>query len=99
VIDICKSEIIAGKEESHAIVTKDDIKLSMNQTLATILEKYNVDISDWEYAQYVHEHKLWGNFLVLTQENDENYKRGKYLVILGENLFKVEPYERSELIK
>jgi hypothetical protein len=98
VIDICKSEIQLGKEHSSSILTVEDIKLSLPRDLSNILEKYRLELPSWEQAQFIVEHKSWGEFIVLEQEDDGDTKQGKYVRILGESFFKVENFSRDEFI-
>jgi hypothetical protein len=90
VIDICKSNILFGKENASALTSISEIKLSLSNDLCNILEKNNVDLPTWENAKFIIENKKWGQFVVLTTTTEDNLKLIKYLIILGENLFKVE---------
>lgn len=96
VIDICKSEALTGKEDLKSIVTIDDIKPTLHQNFATILEKNNADLATWEAVQFAVNNKRWGDFVVLTSEVEGDTRMGKYLVVLGESLMKVETYTREE---
>lgn len=96
VIDICRSEIQSGKENSSSILSIDDIKISLPKDLSIILDRYRVELSSWEYAAFILENKEWGNFILLEQEDDAGTKQGKYVRILGESFFKVENFTRQE---
>lgn len=98
VTDICTSEIIPNKEEANTIMSVDEIKLGLPANLVKILELNNVDLPTWEMASFYFENKMWGNFVVLTSDYDEGNKTGKYLQILGESLFKVNSFTRSEVV-
>ena len=98
VVEIGKSEILK-KDEMASLLTIDDIKLSLPESLKIILEKNNADLPSWESAQFIIENKLWGNFVTLTTDDDDELQHGKYVLILGENMFKVETFERQEIIK
>lgn len=97
VVDICKSEIQAGKENASSILSIDDIKVSLPKDLVVILDKYRVELPGWEQAAFIIENKEWGNFIVLEQEEDGGTKHGKYVRILGESFYKVENFSRQEL--
>lgn len=98
VVDICKSEIVSGKEASSAVVTIDDIKGSIPQNLSNILERNNSDISAWESAQFIIENKRWGDIVVLSSEEESGVRQGKYVRIMSETFFKVESYSRDEVL-
>ena len=53
IIDICKSEIIPGKDESRLITHLDDIKIMLPQDLASILENYDCDLPTYENAKFI----------------------------------------------
>lgn len=97
IIDICKSEIIPGKEQSNSILSIEDIKLSLPQNLSSILERSNVDLSTWELAQFILENKKWGDFVVLGAEEESGVRQGKYVRIMSETFFKIETFNRNEI--
>lgn len=98
IVDICTSEIMSGKESMGSILTIDDIKPGLHQSLVSILERYQCDLPTWEQAKYVTENKKWGDIIILTSDLEENTKIVKYVRILGETLFKVDSHSRNELI-
>lgn len=95
VTDICRSEIISGKEHMSSILNVDDIKPSLHPNFAHILETNSADLATWEAVQHVVESKRWGEIVVLTTETEGNELHGKYIRILGESLCKVEPFTRQ----
>lgn len=99
VSEICKSEIMTGRESMSAIVTIDEIKASIPANLATILETNHADIATWEAAQFIIENKRWGDFLMLSSDVEGDLRQGKYVRVLGENLVKVESFTREETLK
>ena len=99
IVDICKSEIIQHKEEMISIVNIEDIKHSIPQNLSKILESNMADLPTWEAAQFYYDNKLWGNFVVLNSDYEGESRQGKYVQIIGENLFKVSNFSREEYVK
>lgn len=97
VTDICTSEILSGKEAMGSIVRVEDVKLSLPPNLSDILERNNCDLPTWEQAQFILENKQWGNFVVLAVEEEGGIKQGKYVRIMSETFFKVEPFTREEV--
>lgn len=97
VTDICKSEIVAGKEFMNSIVKVEDIRLSLPPNLIDILERNNVDLAAWEQAQFILENKQWGSFVILAQEEESGTKQGKYVRIMSDTFFKVESFTREEV--
>jgi len=97
VTDICTSEILPGKEAMGSIVKIEDVKTSLPPNLSDILERNNCDLPTWEQAQFILENKQWGNFVVLAVEEEAGIKQGKYVRIMSETFFKVEPFTREEV--
>ena len=85
IVDINKSEIKWGNEGFRSLVTtKEDIKFNLESqglnNLVTILEVNNIDISDWEFVEYLLENNLEGK-IVLDKKEIENSINYKYLDI------------------
>lgn len=96
VTEINRSDIVNGKESMASIVTIDDIKGAMNPRLADILEANSCDLPTWEMAKNIHDNKRWGEFVVLASDTDAGTRSGKYVRLLGENMFDVAGFEREE---
>ena len=99
VIDICQSEILTGKDEMKSIVQIDDIKLSLPRNLSDILERHEIDLPSWEQAQFIVENKLWGDFIILAQEEEDGIVHGKYVRILSDSFFKIESFQRNVILQ
>lgn len=97
VTDIFKSEIILGNDESVAIVTINDIKLSIPQNIAGVLESYNADLPTWEHVQFILENKSWGSSVILTSENKNEKIEGKLLKFSSQSSIKIEPYSMTQM--
>lgn len=80
VYEICKSEIMWGKEGLRSlVVTKEDIKFNLESDYSKIvdlLEKHDNEVADWEYADYLIENNLEGNIVLEKKEISDiiNYK-------------------------
>lgn len=98
VIDICSSEIMQGKEAMSTITTIDDLRLGLNANLSSILDRHQCDLPTWEQTSYIMENKLWGDIVILSNEVEGNNKIIKFIRILGETLFKVDSYTRTEVV-
>jgi hypothetical protein len=99
VTEISRSEIVQGREAMSSILSISDIRASLPEGLAALLENSQADLPTWEAVQFIYENKQWGNFVVLTSDTEGDTKQGKYVRLLGEKMFKVEIYERTEVIK
>lgn len=95
VIDVSKSEILMGKDESVSIVSISDIKLSIPQNVVHVLESYAADLPTWEQAQFIIENKLWGTHVILTTETKPDRIDGKLLRFVNQGALRIEPYTHS----
>lgn len=92
VFDIGKSEILLGKDENASIVTIDDVKISIPQNIANVLESYRCDISTWEHARFILEQMEWNSCVLLSSENRDGTVEGKLMRFMGLNSIRIEPY-------
>jgi len=77
VYEVNKSEIKWGNEGLKSLVTtKDDIKFNLEsngfKNLVNILELNKLDISDWEYVDYLLENNIEGHLVMEKSEMDNN---------------------------
>ncbi len=98
VTEINRSEVVS-RESMGSLTTIDDMKLGMPAQLANALEAADVDVATWEHARYVWDNKQWGSFIVLSTDEEDGLRQGKYIQILGENMFKIDTFTREELTK
>lgn len=96
VTEVNRSEIVS-REAMSSIPTVDDIRASLPQRLAEVLEANGADLPTWEAAQFIVENKRWGDFVVLSTDEEGGLRQGKYVRIIGENLLKVETFTREEV--
>lgn len=99
VIDVCRSEMMVGREAMGSLVTIDDVKVGLPQQLVSVLDGSDVNLPTWELARFIFETKQWGAFVVLRTDEEDGLRQGKYLRILGENMFRVETFAREEVVK
>ena len=98
VYDVCRSEILAGKDETRAALTIEDIKFSISEKLSNILESYNCDISIWEHVEFIIANEIWGTELVLKKETQEEVTNLKILQINGEDKLRIKTASRKDVI-
>lgn len=97
ILEIGESEILKGKEDSRVVTKVDDIKISgiIPEKLVGVLEVHDVPLATWQELQFIFEHKQWGKTIILSKERDNMGNIfGKYLLVLGETLYKIEPFEQ-----
>lgn len=99
IVDMCKSEIIKTRESMGSLMTLEDVQAGMHKDLSTILQSNGADLPSWEAARFIYDNKRWGEIVVLNTDAEEGTRQGKYLQIIGENLFKVNSFSREEIAK
>ena len=92
IIDICKSEIITGKEELKSLPIIDDIRFSLSEDIQRILDSYNADLPSWEHVQFIIENKVKGSHVVLTSDIMEDEIQGKMLIFDDKGKIKIETF-------
>ena len=53
VIDICKTEILIGKEEATSLISIDELKLQIPSKFIKVLEENKCDLSIWENLKFI----------------------------------------------
>lgn len=89
VIDVCTSVIQRDRDEMSSVITIEDVKHSVPQNFAVILEQHHADLPTWQHVAWVVEEKKWGTQIVLAAEYIDGTRQGKVMTILGETLFKI----------
>jgi hypothetical protein len=98
VYDMCKSEIIVGKDELRSVTKIEEIKLGLNSDVKELLETYDCDIATWEMVKFVIENEQWGKTVVITQDTIDETIQGKALVVVSKDSFKIENFMRTDTI-
>ena len=96
VTDICVSEFV--NKEDVPIVSIEDIACSLPDKLVGVLERHKVDLPTWEAVQFIIENEKWGDFVLLESDDMHGETVGKYIIILGKELFKVKTFERNDTV-
>jgi hypothetical protein len=95
VLEVGKSETLR-KESSKFLEDEDDIRPDLPAWLIGVLEQHSCEVHVWQEARYIFENKMWGRFIVLDKEREDDVVMGKVCQILGDNLHKVSTFERDE---
>lgn len=95
IMEVNKSRQLS-KEESKLLPNLDEVKLSIPEAIRKIIESYKVDMATWQEAEFIFENEKWGRSIILFKEEDDGKTIGKYVVILGKSLFKIEKFVLDE---
>ena len=99
VYDLCKSEILASREELKSALTIEDIKFTLPEAVANILENYECDLPTYEHVKFMYDFKVKDEFTILTKEQNESRIEGKVLRYKEGKTFSIEPFSSSVEIK
>lgn len=92
IIDLCKSEIISGKEELKSLETIEDIRFSLPDDLCEVLDSYSCELPNWQHVRFIYTTQQWDSHIILVKEEIDQVTQGKILRILGHNKFKIETF-------
>ena len=96
VYDICKSEMITGKDELNTVTTIDEIRRGLPTDIREILDAYDCDLPIWENVLFIYLNKMWGQTVVMTRDTINGEVQGKVLRLNAEDSILIENYIISE---
>lgn len=92
VFDICRSEISSGNESLNSVITKEDLKMMLPTNISEVLNSYDCETYDWEFAHFIINENKVGEKIIISREEIDGKAQGKMLVYQGENRFTIEPF-------
>lgn len=92
VYDICKSEILTGRDEVRSQMSIDDFKFSLPEDLYNVLNQYKKDLPDFEMCQFILDNDKWDSTIVLSREEMDDTIQGKILRFISKEKFRIESY-------
>lgn len=90
--DICKSEVVYGRDESVSSANIQDITFSLPSKLSELLEAYSCELPTWEYMKFIVEEKQWGTDIILSIEIIDGRRVGKFARIAGPDSIGIAQY-------
>jgi len=90
--DLCKSEIVIGKEDISGVTNIKDFSLSLPKELYETMSQYGCSVADYQHAQYIIDSKSWSSHIVLKREEVDGLIQGKLLTFVEENKYRIESY-------
>lgn len=86
---------ILNKDDLPSLPTKEELKETLPEKIAEMLEKYNCELPTYQEVAFIFENHLWGRSVILTKDVVDNIKMGKYLTIFGETLWKINNFQEE----
>jgi hypothetical protein len=85
------------KEDSPLVPDVEEIKSTLPKKLVSLLAKYDLDIPTWQEIKFNHENQKWDRPVILYREKQGEEYQGKYLLMAGKTLWKIESFSTEEL--
>jgi hypothetical protein len=98
VFEICRSDILNNFEGTRSSLTLEDISMQLSESIRDILVSYEKELADYEHIKFMIDENVIDDFIVLSQEFNDDRKSGKVLKYKGDGKFAIEPFSRSEII-
>ena len=89
IIDLCRSEIVTGKDEYASGLTIEDMSHQLDSKLSNLLSVNNCDYATWEHVIDIIEDERWGEQVVIKREVVDEKQHVKVLKILSENKIRI----------
>lgn len=86
---------VLSKDSLASLPKIDEIKTSLQEKLVKVLESYDCELPTYQEVQFIIEHQLWGRTVILSKEVLDGMLLGKYLLIIGETLWKVNSFQEE----
>jgi len=96
VTEVGKSQKLK-RETAATLPNVDEIKASLPEKLVGLLEKYTLDLPTWQQIQFLLDNEQWGTAVVITKETDGDLVEGKYLILSGRNLWRVDTFSSENV--
>lgn len=75
----------------------EEIKSSLPEKLVSLVEKYKLTLPTWQEIKFVLENEKWERPIILQKEQEGEEVFGKYLVLYGKTLWKVDSFSSEEI--
>jgi len=98
ITDLCRSEVLGGRDELRSVITIDDLKIMIPEDIARILESYDCDLPTWENVLFILQNKKWGSSVIASREVLEDERHGKMLTFVGPGQTKIEAFTTATSI-
>ena len=89
VYDICKSEIVVGKEDYNVGLTIEEMSMQLSDKLRNLLTVNNCDYATWEQILDIMETSRWKESVVIKRDIIDSKENIKILTILSEDKIKI----------
>lgn len=89
------SEVLR-KEDLPTLLKSDELLGSLPEKLQKDLTGYNLELYQLQEINWVFDNKAWGRSVVLQKDTSDGLTAGKYLQIIGDNMWKFGNFTRED---
>jgi len=90
IIDICKSEIVPGIENSISSLSEDDISKIIPERMSKILNDHKCDIATFEQVLDVINSEEWNTPVIISKQSIKGSTQIKTMTILNKSEFTID---------
>lgn len=98
VFDICRSDIVGGKDQSEVTIGIEDISLMLSDKIVNVLTKSECELATWEHVLDIIEEERWGEISVIKRDILGEKQQVKFIQILSENKLKIKTETIEDII-
>ena len=99
IVDVCRSELVPGKDQTNIIPTIEEVSLSLPERLSNILSNLKCDVSTYEHCLDILEEERWDESVVLRRDIIDEKENLKILTIRSENKYKIQTKTINNLLE
>lgn len=85
------------RESVPTIPDAEEIKTSLPEKLVGLLLKYNLELTTWQEIKFIYENEMWGRPVILQREQEGEERFGKYVMIAGKSLWKIDSFSTEDV--
>ena len=89
IVDVCRSEIVIGKDDYSAGLTIEDMSYQLDSKISNLLSVNNCDYATWEHVIDIIDDERWNESIVIKREIVNDKLHVKVLKILAENKIRI----------
>ena len=86
---------ILRRDDLPSLPNLEEIKSGLSEKIVSILEKYDAGLPIYQEVAFIFFFFLWGRMVILNKEVVDGLMVGKYLLIIGEALWKINGFEEE----
>lgn len=93
VTDVSSSEVMYGHEDGRGRLTIDDLRYMLPHAIVDVLEANDCPPYVWEQAKFIVDEERWGDHVILTADEMDGHRHGKFMTIAGPDKLGIAQYD------